>query len=135
MEPAVATLDLAKAGAIIADMIESYLAGGAPPSNPEGADHDDLQDCRSTSVTASLHLHPSIDAGASPLQSRRAPSANTNWRTRRSPWAGIRNRSGFSTGISASPAPERQIARTSRRWSAMWQWVTSGPSSRWRRRG
>src|SRR5580692_6644056 len=69
MDPAVATLDLAKAGAIIADMIESYLAGGAPSSNPEGADHDDLQDCRSTSVTASLHLHPSIDAGASPLQS------------------------------------------------------------------
>src|SRR5439155_6500756 len=33
MDPAVATLDLAKAGAIIADMIESYLAGGAPPSN------------------------------------------------------------------------------------------------------
>src|SRR5580700_10255634 len=75
MDPAVATLDPAKAGAIIADMIESYLAGGAPPSNPEGADHDDLQDCRSTSVTASLHLHPSIDAGASPLQSgeHRAP--------------------------------------------------------------
>src|SRR5229473_1722191 len=48
MDPAVATLDFAKAGAIIADMIESYLAGGAPPSNPEGDDHDDLQDCRST---------------------------------------------------------------------------------------
>src|SRR6266446_2628200 len=75
MDPAVATFDLAKAGAIIADMIESYLAGGAPPSNPEGADHDDLQDCRSTSVAASLHLHSSIDAGASPLQSgeHRAP--------------------------------------------------------------
>jgi hypothetical protein len=43
MDPAVATLDLAKAGAIIADMIESFLAGGAPPSNPEGADHDDLK--------------------------------------------------------------------------------------------
>src|SRR6266699_2995854 len=56
MDPAVATLDLAKAGAIIADMIESYLAGGAPPSNPEGDDHDDLQDCRSTPVAGSLHL-------------------------------------------------------------------------------
>ena len=56
MDPAVATLDLAKAGAIIADMIESFLAGGGPPSNLEGADHDDLQDCRSTSVAASLHL-------------------------------------------------------------------------------
>jgi hypothetical protein len=75
MDPAVATLDLAKAGAIIADMIESFLAGGAPPSNPEGADHDDLQDCRSTSIATSLHLHSPIDAGASPLQSgeHRAP--------------------------------------------------------------
>src|SRR5260370_23018354 len=75
MDPAVATLDFAKAGAIIADMIESYLAGGAPPSNPEGDDHDDLQDCRSTSVAGSLHLHSSIDDGASPLQpgEHRAP--------------------------------------------------------------
>src|SRR5216684_8651597 len=68
MDPAVATLDFAKAGAIIADMIESYLAGGAPSSNPEGADHDDLQDCRSTSVATSLHLHSSVDDGPSPLQ-------------------------------------------------------------------
>src|SRR5260370_40081045 len=47
----------------------------APPSNPEGADHDDLQDCRSTSVAGSLHLHSSIDDGASPLQpgEHRAP--------------------------------------------------------------
>src|SRR5258706_2101618 len=75
MDPAVATLDFAKAGAIIADMIESYLAGGAPSSNPEGADHDDLQDCRSTSVARSLHLHSSVDDGPSPLQpgEHRAP--------------------------------------------------------------
>src|SRR6202011_4095129 len=68
MDPAVAALDIAKAGAILANMIESYLAGGAPPSNPEGADHDDLQDCRSTSVAPSLHLHSSVDDGAGPLQ-------------------------------------------------------------------
>src|ERR1700732_5093884 len=68
MDPAVAALDVAKAGAILANMIESYLAGGAPPSNPEGADHDDLQDCRSTSVAPSLHLHSSVDDGAGPLQ-------------------------------------------------------------------
>ncbi len=76
MDPAVATLDFAKAGAIIANMIESYLAAGAPPSNPEGAAHDDLQDCRSTSVAGSLHLHSPIDAGEQvPLQSgeHRAP--------------------------------------------------------------
>jgi hypothetical protein len=35
MDPAVATRDFAKAGAIIVDMIESYLAG-LPPSNPAG---------------------------------------------------------------------------------------------------
>src|SRR5437899_3007988 len=75
MDPAVAALDIAKAGAILANMIESYLAGGAPPSNPEGADHDDLQDCRSTSVAPSLHLHSSVDYGAGPLQpgEHRAP--------------------------------------------------------------
>src|ERR1700674_2605149 len=75
MAPAVAALDIVKAGAILANMIESYLAGGAPPSNPEGADHDDLQDCRSTSVAPSLHLHSSVDDGAGPLQpgEHRAP--------------------------------------------------------------
>src|SRR5262249_8303829 len=69
MDPAVAALDITKAGVILANMIESYLAGGAPPFNPEGAEHDDLQDCRSTSVAGSLHLHSSIDDGAGPLQS------------------------------------------------------------------
>src|SRR3979411_1162125 len=75
MAPAVADLDIAKAGVILANMIESYLAGGAPPSNPEGAEHDDLQDRRSTSVAGSLHLHSSIDDGAGPLQpgEHRAP--------------------------------------------------------------
>src|SRR3979490_2005223 len=75
MDPAVAVLDFVEAGAILANMIESYLAGGAPPSNTEGTDHDDIQDCRSPSVAASLHLHSSIDARPSPLQSgeHRAP--------------------------------------------------------------
>src|ERR1700693_5880580 len=68
MDPAVAALDIAKAGVILANMIESYLAGGAPPSNPEGAEYDDLQDRRSTSVAGSLHLHSSVDDGAGPLQ-------------------------------------------------------------------
>ena len=69
MDPAVANLDFAAAGAILANMIEAYLAGGALPSNAEGADHDDLEDCRSPSVAPSLHLHSSVDDGASPLQS------------------------------------------------------------------
>jgi hypothetical protein len=57
MDPAVAALDIVKAGVILANMIESYLAGGAPPSNPEVAEHDDLQDRRSTSVAGGLLLH------------------------------------------------------------------------------
>src|SRR5262252_2174191 len=70
MDLAVAALDLTKAGAIIANMIESYLAGGAPLPNMEGADHDEFEDGRSPSGAASLHLHSPIDAGPGPLQSR-----------------------------------------------------------------
>src|SRR6266700_4535542 len=75
MDPALAALDFAKAGAIVANMIESYLAGAAPLPNPEGANHDDFEDCRSSSGAASLHLHSPVDAGPSPLQSgeHRAP--------------------------------------------------------------
>lgn len=52
MDPAVAALDFSKAGAIIASMVESYLAAGAPPSlDAKGAPHDDdVQDQRSTCV-------------------------------------------------------------------------------------
>jgi hypothetical protein len=73
MDPAVAALDFAKAGAIIANMIESYLAAGALPFNAEGA--DEPEDCRSSSDAKSLHLHSSIDNGASAIQSgeHRAP--------------------------------------------------------------
>jgi hypothetical protein len=46
MDPAIAAIDLAKAGAILADMVEYFLAAGTAPSLPEGADHDDVQDCR-----------------------------------------------------------------------------------------
>ncbi len=38
MNPAIAAIDLVKAGAIVASMVESYLAAGAPPL--EGADND-----------------------------------------------------------------------------------------------
>src|SRR5215470_16886988 len=71
MDLAVAALDLTKAGAIIANMIESYLAGGAPLPNTQGADHHEFEDGRSPSGAASLHLHSPIDAGTGPLQSRK----------------------------------------------------------------
>src|SRR6266566_4347429 len=48
MDPAVAALDIAKAGVILANMIESYLAGGAPPSNPDW--HRLLELCAITST-------------------------------------------------------------------------------------
>ena len=35
MDPALIALDFAKAGAVVADMIVSYLAAGAPPLDPE----------------------------------------------------------------------------------------------------
>src|SRR6516225_2218405 len=75
MDPAVAALDFAKAGAIIANMIESYLAAGALPFNAEGADHAEPEDCRSSSDAKSLHLHSSVDNGASAIPSgeHRAP--------------------------------------------------------------
>src|ERR1700720_1141693 len=69
MDPALVAFDFAKAGAILADMVVSCLAAGAPPSNPEGPDEHDLQDRRSTPVAAGGHLHPPVDAGAGPLQS------------------------------------------------------------------
>ena len=68
MDPAVAALDFAKAGAIIADMIVCCLAAGAPLFDPEGPDDHDLQNCRSTPVTVGLHLHSPIDAGTGPLE-------------------------------------------------------------------
>src|SRR5215468_7856366 len=75
MDPAAAALDFAKAGAIIANMIESYLAAGVPPFNAEGADHAESENCRSSSDAESLHLHSPVDDGASALQSgeHRAP--------------------------------------------------------------
>src|ERR1700752_2645614 len=75
MDPAVAALDFAKAGVIFANMIESYLAAGALPPNPEGADNVEHQDCRSSSDEARLHLHSTVDTIASALPSRehRAP--------------------------------------------------------------
>src|SRR6202051_2631810 len=75
MDPAVAALDFAKAGAIIANILESSLAAGASPFNAEGADHAEPEDCRSSSDAKSLHLHSSVDDGASAIQSgeHRAP--------------------------------------------------------------
>ena len=50
MDPAVAALDFAQAGTILSNMIESYLAIGAPPSEPGDSTNDDKQDCRTPSV-------------------------------------------------------------------------------------
>src|SRR5215470_11345781 len=75
MDPAIAALDFSKAGAILADMVESFLAAGITPALPEGADHDDVEDHGSTPVAHGVHLHSSVDTGTSPLQpgEHRAP--------------------------------------------------------------
>src|SRR6266852_5707514 len=71
MEPtlhsAVSVLDFAKAGAILADMIDSYLAAGAPPFDSEARDAD-VEDHRATPVASCVHLHSPINAGTSALQ-------------------------------------------------------------------
>src|SRR6266478_6877362 len=68
LHPAIAALDFAKAGAILANMIESYLAAGAPPFDPEGPDDDAIEDRRATPVARCLHLHSPVDAGTGSLQ-------------------------------------------------------------------
>src|ERR1700747_1197115 len=68
MDPAVAALDFAKAGAIIANMIEAYLAAGATPLNAEGAEHAECQDCRSSSSAPRRPLHSPVGDGASAPQ-------------------------------------------------------------------
>src|SRR5215472_11747957 len=75
MDPALIAFDLAKAGAIVADMVVSYLAAGAPPFDTEQPNGDNVQDCRSASVEAGVHLHPPIDAGPGPLPSGEYGSA------------------------------------------------------------
>src|SRR3974390_1289260 len=75
MDPALAALDFTKGGAILADMFVSYLAAGASPSDPERASEHDSKDCRSTPVATGLHLHSSVNAGPSALQSGEHGSA------------------------------------------------------------
>src|ERR1700693_3370744 len=64
---AVAGLDFAQAGAILADMIVSYLAAGSPPFEPEVCDAD-VEDNRATPVANCVHLHSPIDTGTTALQ-------------------------------------------------------------------
>src|SRR5260370_21797307 len=76
-------LNLSDIEVILSDEESSSVIRGpaqaSPPTcarpSPDRADHDDLQDCRSTSVATSLHLHSSVDDGPSPLQpgEHRAP--------------------------------------------------------------
>jgi len=66
MDPALAALDFAKAGAILADMVVSYLAAGALPSDPEGPDDHDLH----ASTSANRLWRKSA-------RTRRARTANT----------------------------------------------------------
>ena len=65
MDVASIPFDLAEAGAILADMVAAYLDAAPPPVAEEKRDdHDDFEDQPKSSDTPSLHLHPSVDAGA-----------------------------------------------------------------------
>src|SRR5215831_2669604 len=66
MDPALIAFDLAKAGAIVADMVVSYLA--ACGTNAEEPDDAPSQDCRPAPLEAGVHLHPPIDPGSGALQ-------------------------------------------------------------------
>ena len=73
MDPALAALDLVKAGAIVADMVVSYLAAGAPPFEPEQPNGDNVQDCRPTPVEAGVHT--GVDDPTSQPEERAPPSS------------------------------------------------------------
>src|SRR6516162_4067473 len=97
MDPALIGLDWSQAGAIVADMIVSYLAAGAPPIDPEEPNECRIQDCRSTPVEAGVHLHPPIDSGSSPVQPREHGS--TVQPSQQSPISGL------EPGADSSPRP------------------------------
>jgi hypothetical protein len=99
MDPAVAALDFAKAGAILADMVESFLAADIPASLLEGADHDDVKENGPAPVTSGLHLHSPVDAGTGALQSSAGARAATPRVKGESPG-----------GLTPSPSPTRKIA-------------------------
>ena len=105
MDPALVALDFAKAGAIVADMVVSYLAA-APPSDVEGPDDHEFEDRRSTPVAAGLHLHSAVDDGASALPSgEHGAPVQSDGRPRQNRSGGGRSRSGFSTAILVNPVP------------------------------
>ena len=79
MDPALTSFDVAKVGAVLADMVVCFLAAGASLSDPESANDHASQDCRSTSIATSLHLHPPVDAWRRCASIRRARTANTIW--------------------------------------------------------
>jgi hypothetical protein len=68
MDPALIAFDLAKAGAIVADMVVSFLAAGGLSANAEEPDDSPPQDCRPAPLEAGVHLYPAIDAGSGALQ-------------------------------------------------------------------
>src|SRR4051812_42865305 len=67
-DPVLATLDLAQAGAILANMIEAWFAGAPPSAEPEGFADDDAEDCRPPPEPPGLHLPASVDPRPGALQ-------------------------------------------------------------------
>src|ERR1700680_578584 len=124
MDPALTAFDVAKVGAVLADMVVCVLAAGASPSDPESANDHASQDCPSASVATSLHLHPPVDPGAGALQSGEhgppVQSGEQGSLTRLEPGTDPGPRPG-----SGQRDRQQALARTSRPWSAMWRWAMS----------
>src|SRR5215831_13635121 len=71
MKISLAQIDLAQAGAILADMVAAYLDASPPLIAEEKADeHDPVEDRPEPSGTAGMHLHPTVDANAGAVPSR-----------------------------------------------------------------
>src|SRR5215470_1444820 len=114
MDPTVAALNLTKAAAIIANMIESYLAGGAPlPTGKEPIMMNSKMADHHLARQACIYIRQSTPGQVRFNQESKERQYNLA-RTKRRHWAGCRSRSESSTAISATQESRRPIATTSR---------------------
>jgi len=114
MDPAVASSRFVKAGAISPN--ENPILLRRPPADAEGADHDDLQNCRSPSIAASLHLHSSIDAGQVPFN-QESTERQYNLANKASRWAGSGTDPVLDRDLGQSRRQKRQM-RGLKHWSS-----------------
>ena len=74
MDPALVDFDFAKAGAILADMVASYLAAGAPPFLARC----DRRPPRSLYLRGSVHRQPAMSIGPRRARAQFSPTASAS---------------------------------------------------------